>query len=96
MNSEGKDTKEPCFTQNNYQSDDQIVIALDFGTTFSGIAYAYAIKDKPEIVTILDWPGIFHLLSHPDPSRFSFSLLSITITICRLSFSTMSNDLPKL
>ncbi|EMR81826.1 putative hsp70 protein [Botrytis cinerea BcDW1] len=58
MNSEGKDTKEPCFTQNNYQSDDQIVIALDFGTTFSGIAYAYAIKDKPEIVTILDWPGL--------------------------------------
>ncbi|KAM0128669.1 hypothetical protein ACHAO1_008896 [Botrytis cinerea] len=58
MNSEGKDTKEPCFAQNIYQSDDQIVIALDFGTTFSGIAYALAIKDKPDIVTILNWPGL--------------------------------------
>ncbi|KAM0151655.1 hypothetical protein ACHAPG_008112 [Botrytis cinerea] len=58
MNSEGKDTKEPYFAQNIYQSDDQIVIALDFGTTFSGIAYALAIKDKPDIVTILNWPGL--------------------------------------
>ncbi|TGO59388.1 hypothetical protein BCON_0045g00300 [Botryotinia convoluta] len=57
MSLEEKDTKESCFAQNIYQSNDQIVIALDFGTTFSGIAYAFANEDKPDIVTILDWPG---------------------------------------
>lgn len=79
MSSEEIDTKESCFAQNIYQSDDQIVIALDFGTTFSGIAYAFANEDKPDIVTILDWPGTFHLLSHPDPPPFLFSLIFTTI-----------------
>ncbi|ESZ93131.1 hypothetical protein SBOR_6503 [Sclerotinia borealis F-4128] len=41
---------------NAYQSDDQLVIALDFGTTFSGIAYAFTKEDKPELTSILDWP----------------------------------------
>ena len=41
-----------------YESDDQLVVALDFGTTFSGIAYAFANERKPEIVSIMDWPGM--------------------------------------
>lgn len=40
-----------------HQSEDQLVIALDFGTTFSGIAYAFAKGGKPDLVSVLDWPG---------------------------------------
>lgn len=39
------------------QAEDQIVIALDFGTTFSGIAYAFAKGGKPDLVSVMDWPG---------------------------------------
>lgn len=58
-------------------SDDQIVVALDFGTTvgfsfgpvfhsltynlakwqYSGIAFALSTEAKPELISILDWPG---------------------------------------
>ncbi|KIX02411.1 uncharacterized protein Z518_08352 [Rhinocladiella mackenziei CBS 650.93] len=41
-----------------FESDDQIIIALDFGTTFSGIAYAFKTDSKPELVSVLDWPGL--------------------------------------
>lgn len=55
------------------ESEDQLIIGLDFGTTFryvlivstqgfllkdgSGIAYAFTNSNKPELGTILDWPG---------------------------------------
>lgn len=35
----------------------RLVIALDFGTTFSGISYAFASGDDEEVRSILDWPG---------------------------------------
>lgn len=38
-------------------SSEQLIIGLDFGTTFSGIAYAFATSSKPDLFTILDWPG---------------------------------------
>lgn len=41
-----------------HESDDQLIIALDFGTTFSGIAYAFTNANKPEPTSILDWPGL--------------------------------------
>lgn len=41
----------------SYQSEDQLVVALDFGTTFSGIAYAFANGSKPALISIEDWPG---------------------------------------
>lgn len=41
----------------SYESEDQLIVALDFGTTFSGIAYAFANGDKPDVVSIMDWPG---------------------------------------
>jgi hypothetical protein len=37
--------------------EDRLIVGLDFGTTFSGIAYAFTDKDKAEIVPIVDWPG---------------------------------------
>jgi hypothetical protein len=46
-----------CNERYIYQSEDQLVIALDFGTTFSGIAYSFAKGGKPDVVSILDWPG---------------------------------------
>jgi hypothetical protein len=39
------------------ESEDQLIIALDFGTTFSGIAYAFTNAEKPDLVSITDWPG---------------------------------------
>ncbi|KAM5341618.1 hypothetical protein ACJ41O_014649 [Fusarium nematophilum] len=39
--------------------EDRLVIALDFGTTFSGIAYSFCSPGKkPEVVPIVDWPGL--------------------------------------
>lgn len=39
-------------------ADDRIIIAVDFGTTFSGVAYAFNVPGKtPDVVSIMDWPG---------------------------------------
>lgn len=39
-------------------ADDRIVIAVDFGTTFSGVAYAFNVPGKTaDVVSILEWPG---------------------------------------
>ncbi|KAG4434043.1 hypothetical protein IFR05_010465 [Cadophora sp. M221] len=45
-------------TKCTYDSKDKLVVALDFGTTYSGIAYAFANVPKPDVVSIMDWPGI--------------------------------------
>ncbi|KAF2878237.1 hypothetical protein BDV95DRAFT_600908 [Massariosphaeria phaeospora] len=37
---------------------DRMVLALDFGTTYSGVAYAFSSKPE-EIHCIQDWPGTF-------------------------------------
>ncbi|POS73475.1 hypothetical protein DHEL01_v208126 [Diaporthe helianthi] len=38
---------------------DRLVIALDFGTTFSGVAYAFDVLGKEaEIIPIQEWPGL--------------------------------------
>ncbi|KAK8123027.1 hsp70 protein [Apiospora sp. TS-2023a] len=43
----------------NEQSEDRVVIALDFGTTFSGVAYCFNHPGrKPEPQCINDWPGL--------------------------------------
>ena len=39
------------------EDDDQLIIGLDFGTTLSGIAYTFLDTDKPDLCSILDWPG---------------------------------------
>lgn len=65
------------------ESKHQIIIALDFGTTFSGMAYALSNPDKKsEVVPILDWPGLEGhrqpkvptLISYDsnDPSKFKW------------------------
>ena len=39
------------------EDDDKLLIALDFGTTFSGIAYNFTGSAKPEPQSIYSWPG---------------------------------------
>lgn len=40
--------------------DDRLVIAVDFGTTYSGVAYAFNVPGKEaDVVSIQDWPGEF-------------------------------------
>ncbi|KAK1827959.1 hypothetical protein QBC39DRAFT_375120 [Podospora conica] len=36
--------------------EDKLVIALDFGTTFSGIAYSFKDQKDPKVVAITNWP----------------------------------------
>ncbi|KEZ45057.1 hypothetical protein SAPIO_CDS2479 [Scedosporium apiospermum] len=43
-------------TERKEAEGDTLVIALDFGTTFSGIAYAFS-TDPEEIYPITNWPG---------------------------------------
>lgn len=38
-------------------SDSQLIIGLDFGTTFSGIAYIFTEQNKPDPEAVTDWPG---------------------------------------
>ena len=37
--------------------DEELIIALDFGTTFSGVAYAFSNSSKSDVFSVLDWPG---------------------------------------
>jgi hypothetical protein len=39
------------------ESDEKLIIALDFGTTFSGIAYCFANQRDTKVAAIVDWPG---------------------------------------
>jgi len=36
---------------------DKLVIALDFGTTFSGIAYCFMGQRDPTVAAVTNWPG---------------------------------------
>ena len=42
---------------NTADSDDQLIIGLDFGTTFSGIAYIFTSVGKTDPISVTDWPG---------------------------------------
>jgi hypothetical protein len=45
-----------------FESEDRLVIALDFGTTFSGIAYTFANpQQKSQVIPIMDWPGKIYI-----------------------------------
>ncbi|EFY98456.2 Hsp70 family protein [Metarhizium robertsii ARSEF 23] len=39
------------------ESDEKLVIALDFGTTYSGVAFCFANQDNTKPAAIMDWPG---------------------------------------
>lgn len=39
------------------KTDEKLVIALDFGTTFSGIAFCFPNQADPKVASVMDWPG---------------------------------------
>ncbi|KAH6658942.1 putative hsp70 protein [Truncatella angustata] len=41
----------------NYDTDEKLVIALDFGTTFSGIAFCFPNQRDTKVAAIMEWPG---------------------------------------
>lgn len=40
-----------------YETEEKLVIALDFGTTYSGIAFCFPNQRDTKVVAIVDWPG---------------------------------------
>lgn len=42
---------------NMVEDDNNIIIGLDFGTTYSGVAYLFTGAEKPEPIVVTEWPG---------------------------------------
>jgi hypothetical protein len=40
-----------------YDAEERVIISLDFGTTFSGIAYCFPNKGNSKVATVVNWPG---------------------------------------
>ncbi|KUJ08980.1 uncharacterized protein LY89DRAFT_701518 [Mollisia scopiformis] len=55
---------------------DQLVIAIDFGTTFSGIAYAFRKDAKPDVMSIMDWPGLEGFQQPKVPTILSYDAIN--------------------
>lgn len=39
------------------ETENKLVIGLDFGTTYSGVAYLFTGIEKPEPIVVAEWPG---------------------------------------
>ena len=44
-----------------FEPEERVIIALDFGTTFSGIAYCFPNQSNSKVVTVVNWPGSCNL-----------------------------------
>lgn len=53
--------------------DSQLIIGLDFGTTFSGIAYIFTEQNKPDPEAVTDWPGTPGLKVPKTPTLIDYS-----------------------
>ena len=80
--------------------DDRLVIALDFGTTYSGVAYAFNVPGKQANVTsILDWPGksicllpfVPPLYAYPTQLPSRETTLPWIISSERIAYQTLSH-----
>lgn len=40
-----------------FQAEETLIIALDFGTTFSGISYCFPNQHNSRVATVVNWPG---------------------------------------
>jgi len=40
-----------------FEPEEKLVIALDFGTTYSGIAFCFPNQQDTKVASIMDWPG---------------------------------------
>jgi hypothetical protein len=43
-----------------YDAEERVIIALDFGTTFSGVAYCFPNKNSSRVATVVNWPGTLY------------------------------------
>ncbi|KAI7260445.1 actin-like ATPase domain-containing protein [Hortaea werneckii] len=80
-------------------STDSLVVGIDFGTTFSGVASAYSADlNKPdEIVVIKGWPGGNNITSDKVPSEISYgNSLASADERKLLSGYAADNDIPSL
>lgn len=50
-------------------SDDKLIIALDFGTTYSGIAYCFANQRDNSPISVDKWAGKFFLAITNIPNK---------------------------
>lgn len=39
------------------ESENKLIIGVDFGTTYSGVAYLFTGVEKPEPIVVTEWPG---------------------------------------
>jgi molecular chaperone DnaK (HSP70) len=53
--------------------DSQLIIGLDFGTTFSGIAYIFTEQNKPDPEAVTDWPGTPGLKAPKTPTLLDYT-----------------------
>jgi hypothetical protein len=62
----------PLISTTEIVSDSQLIIALDFGTNFSAIAYLFteAIRPDPEVVTT--WPGLPGIFTPKTPTLLDY------------------------
>lgn len=54
----------PVDGPDSFEAEERVTIALDFGTTFSGISYCFPNQHIAKVATVVNWPGWFHTL-HP-------------------------------
>lgn len=49
-----------------WESDEKLIISLDFGTTYSGIAFCFANRRDAKVDAVMNWPGQWYtlLLTH--------------------------------
>jgi hypothetical protein len=57
MSHSKKDGKARVDSDDMGDSNDNLIIAFDFGTTFSGVAYSFANQRDAKVVAIMSWPG---------------------------------------
>ncbi|KAG6068541.1 hypothetical protein E4U32_000366 [Claviceps aff. humidiphila group G2b] len=55
------------------EREEKLIIALDFGTTYSGVAYCFANQTDAKPVAIMKWPG-----KAPGATLFTYMLSSLT------------------
>ncbi|KAG9231241.1 Hsp70 family protein-like protein [Amylocarpus encephaloides] len=56
----------------NSDSDDRLIIGIDFGTTYSGAAYAFVNAGKKDVISIMDWPGLNGLKEPKIPTAICY------------------------
>lgn len=44
---------------NAFEAEERVIIAVDFGTTFSGVAYCFPNQENFKVAAVVNWPGQF-------------------------------------